>query len=49
MLDQINLVFTGVFIGEGILKIVARGFLFHKESYLRNGWNLIDSVVIISG
>lgn len=49
ILDQTNLVFTSIFIGEGILKILAKGLLFHKESYLRNGWNIIDTIVIISG
>jgi hypothetical protein len=31
------------------LKIIAKGFVFHEESYLRNGWNLIDSLVVVSG
>lgn len=47
--DQINIFFTSVFILEAVLKILAKGFIIHPESYLRNGWNLIDSIVVISG
>ena len=48
-IDDINIFFTSVFIGEATLKIIAKGFIFHPESYLRNGWNLVDSVVVVSG
>ena len=41
-------VFTSFFIGEGVLKIISQGFLFNGEiSYLRNGWNIIDFLVVI--
>lgn len=49
VLDQMNLAFTGVFIFECILKIIAFGFVFHRNSYLRSGWNLIDFAVVVSG
>lgn len=48
-IDKANLAFTGIFIGEAVGKIVAKGFYFHKESYLKNGWNVIDAFVVISG
>ena len=48
-LDKLNVGFTSFFISEALIKIVANGFIIHKESYMRNGWNLIDSVVVISG
>jgi hypothetical protein len=44
-----NIAFTIIFIGEAVLKILAKGLIFHPESYLRIGWNLIDSIVVISG
>ena len=25
------------------------GFAFHKGSYLRNGWNIMDFIVVITG
>jgi Ion transport protein len=48
-LDDTNVAFTCFFIFEAVLKVIARGFVIHPESYLRNGWNLIDSVVVVSG
>lgn len=41
--------FTYIFVCEAALKIIAKGFIVHKQSYMRNGWNLIDLVVVISG
>ena len=49
VLDKVNIAFTVVFIVEALLKIIAKGLIFHPESYLRIGWNLIDSIVVISG
>ena len=40
---------TILFIVEACLKIIAKGLFMHHESYMRNGWNLIDLVVVISG
>jgi hypothetical protein len=41
--------FTNVFfIFEGLLKIIAQGLIKHKNSYLRNGWNIIDFIVVVS-
>ena len=43
---MINVVTTGIFIVEAIVKIIASGFLFnYKGSYLRNGWNILDFIV----
>ena len=30
-------------------KIVAMGFILHENSYLRNMWNIMDFVVVVSG
>jgi hypothetical protein len=41
-------ILTSFFLAEAILKIIAFGFLFNGEvSYIRNGWNAIDFVVVI--
>ncbi|KAE9001800.1 Sodium channel protein type 5 subunit alpha [Phytophthora rubi] len=37
-----------VFAIEMVIKIVAMGLLLHKGSYLRNSWNIIDGVIVIS-
>ena len=34
---------------EAGIKVVALGFVFHKGSYLRNGWNVMDFIVVLSG
>ena len=49
VLDKMNIAFTIVFIIEAFLKIIAKGFIMHNKSYMRDGWNIIDSVVVISG
>jgi len=41
-------IFNGIFILECLLKVIAMGFIMHKKSYLRNGWNVIDFVVVVS-
>lgn len=41
--------FTYVFTIEAIMKIIAYGFIIHKNSYLRDGWNIIDFIVVMAG
>ena len=41
--------FIGIFCFEAGIKIVALGFIYHKGSYLRNGWNVMDFIVVLSG
>lgn len=36
------------FICECLMKIIAQGLYKHKNSYLKNNWNLVDFVVVIS-
>ena len=40
-------IFTFIFTFEFLLKVLARGFLFHPFSYLRNGWNILDFTVLV--
>jgi Ion transport protein len=49
ILDKLNLGCSIIFIGEASIKIIAKGLIWHKEAYLRIGWNLIDALVVISG
>uniref|UniRef100_A0A674N4Z0 Voltage-dependent N-type calcium channel subunit alpha n=1 Tax=Takifugu rubripes TaxID=31033 RepID=A0A674N4Z0_TAKRU len=48
-LDDTEPYFIGIFCFEAAIKIIALGFAFHKGSYLRNGWNVMDFVVVLSG
>lgn len=34
---------------EMILKILGLGFIFPKNSYLRDSWNILDFIIVISG
>lgn len=48
-LHHIELAFQIVFLIECTLKIIGMGLFLKKNSYLRNGWNLLDFIVIILG
>jgi hypothetical protein len=36
------------FIIEAFMKIITQGLIFHKNAYLRDGWNIMDGVVVLS-
>jgi len=45
-----NLIFTIVFLLELIFKVIATGLLFNgPKSYLRDRWQLLDSIIVICG
>ncbi|KAL9960179.1 hypothetical protein ACROYT_G033596 [Oculina patagonica] len=48
-LEVAEYVFLAVFTLEAVLKIIAYGFLFHPGAYLRNGWNILDFVIVVVG
>jgi len=39
-------VFTAIYTCEGIVKILARGFILNGFHYLRDAWNWLDFVVV---
>lgn len=41
--------FLAIFCVEASLKILALGFVMHKNSYLRNIWNIMDFFVVVTG
>ncbi|KAK7579828.1 hypothetical protein V9T40_000457 [Parthenolecanium corni] len=41
--------FLGIFCVEAIVKILALGLVLHRGSYLRNVWNMMDFIVIVTG
>ncbi|CAK62390.1 unnamed protein product (macronuclear) [Paramecium tetraurelia] len=47
--DSFEYIFTAIFIIEFLLKMIAMGFLLDKQTYLRDGWNFIDFIVVITG
>ncbi|CBY08747.1 unnamed protein product [Oikopleura dioica] len=48
-LDATEVYFLWIFIVEMIVKIMALGFCMHKNSYMTNGWNIMDFVVVSTG
>lgn len=40
---------TIIFLVEATLKIVAMGFIVHQYAYLRDGWNVMDFLIVIMG
>ncbi|GIL68548.1 hypothetical protein Vafri_21814 [Volvox africanus] len=44
---KIDYAFIAVFTLEMILKIVSMGFVLKKGTYLRDGWNVLDFLVVI--
>ncbi|CBY36266.1 unnamed protein product [Oikopleura dioica] len=48
-LDATEVYFLWIFIVEMVVKIMALGFCMHKNSYMTNGWNIMDFVVVSTG
>ena len=48
-IEQSGIVFTVLFTFECSVKIVAMGFIVHRNAYLRDGWNWIDFFVVVVG
>ena len=48
IINYFGLFFNVIFILEFILKVVAYGFVMQRNSYLRDGWNVLDFIVVIS-
>jgi len=44
-----NYLFIGIFMVECACKIVAYGLVLVPHTYLRDGWNILDFIVVISG
>ena len=47
--EELEPYFMGIFTVEMCTKIVAMGFVLHPDSYLRNAWNIMDFIVVVSG
>ncbi|XP_067640084.1 voltage-dependent calcium channel type A subunit alpha-1 isoform X6 [Eurosta solidaginis] len=48
-LEKTETYFLCIFCVEASLKILALGLVLHKHSYLRNIWNIMDFVVVVTG
>uniref|UniRef100_A0A8C4WR28 Voltage-dependent L-type calcium channel subunit alpha n=1 Tax=Eptatretus burgeri TaxID=7764 RepID=A0A8C4WR28_EPTBU len=48
-LESVEYIFLVIFTVEAVLKIFAYGLLLHPNAYLRNGWNLLDFIIVVVG
>ncbi|GCB78507.1 hypothetical protein scyTo_0017747, partial [Scyliorhinus torazame] len=47
--ETVEYAFLIIFTIETFLKIIAYGLMLHPNAYVRNGWNLMDFVIVIVG
>ncbi len=47
-IDLITTVISGFFIGEALAKIIALGFVIGEGAYLKDSWNTLDFVIVLS-
>lgn len=46
-LNLIDNILTGIFIMEFVSKVISRGLVIHRNSYLKDPWNWLDCFVVI--
>jgi hypothetical protein len=49
LVEQSEIVFLVLFTMEALVKITGMGFVMEKGTYLRDGWNVLDFIVVIVG
>ncbi|XP_057218820.1 calcium channel, voltage-dependent, L type, alpha 1D subunit, a isoform X9 [Triplophysa rosa] len=48
-LETVEYAFLVIFTIETFLKIIAYGLVMHQNAYVRNGWNMLDFVIVVIG
>jgi voltage-gated sodium channel type XI alpha len=48
VLQKLGFLFTGIYVAEALIKVIANGFLFGQNTYLRNPFNMFDFAIVIS-
>ncbi len=46
-MNYTNYIFTAIFTVEMMIKIIASGFTFGSNTYLHNGWNVMDGFLVM--
>jgi len=49
IIERVNNSLTIIFIAEFLIKVLAMGFFYGKNAYLKDLWNFLDFVIVISG
>ncbi|GIM16367.1 hypothetical protein Vretimale_19029, partial [Volvox reticuliferus] len=42
----LDIIFTAIFTLEMLIKVLAKGLILHRHAYLRNGWDILDFVIV---
>lgn len=48
LVSNINFVCGMIFTAEMVLRIITHGLVRHEGSYLRNGWNALDCIIVLT-
>jgi hypothetical protein len=46
--ETMEIAFLVIYTGEMFIKIIAMGFLLEPDTYLRDPWNILDFLVVVS-
>ena len=46
--ELVDYIFLGLYTAEMVLKIVCFGFVFNKGAYIRDPWNILDFIIVMS-
>ena len=41
-------IFLGLYTTEMVMKIICYGFIFNKVAYIRDPWNILDFIIVMS-
>ncbi|CDW88937.1 cation channel family protein [Stylonychia lemnae] len=47
-LENLDILFTGAFLIESVIKIISFGFIIDRGSYLRESWNILDFFIVFT-
>jgi len=47
-IDIMTTIISMFFIAEAVIKIIALGFVAGKHAYLKESWNILDFVIVVS-
>ena len=49
ILGLCSLIFSGIFVGEVVIKVIAYGLIVGPKAYLKETWNMIDFFIATLG
>jgi hypothetical protein len=47
LINYLSNIFSVVFTIELIIKVIAKGYYFGKGTYMKDGWNVLDFMVVV--